>query len=179
MGFPPTSFANRNRRAGGIEARAAGAAFEKLIEASQVDHLGPVVSLAQIKNFAKRTRNGAGDFVIIEERSPFDFCGSIWGVGRMIAFDAKRCGDSPSLRVNSEDIVKRHQIESLERLSAAGAITGILVECCRCQDFRWLPGTRLRSLKPIQWDDERWFVIGPNTGKVQFRTLVEAYGVTI
>lgn len=182
MGYTPQLFAN-SREQGGHKARHAGKAFESLVLHSQTDGRGTFVKLVQIKNFAKRIYapshpGGPKEMRLIEERSPFDFTGSVWGSGIGVHFDCKSLGpDVASFPTCDEKVVKPHQIDALQSLEAAGAFAGFLVECHRKQDWRWLWASKANKTKRIQWDDPVWHVLGsimPGCA-IPLRKLFEAY----
>lgn len=187
MNFQPTIFGS-TRQQGGARARHAGKEFESLILASQNDAAGPVCVLEPIKNFAKRIGSkkwqddgvAGGRYVnearLIEEKSPMDFTGSVWGSGRGIHMDAKSCSeDAASFRVNDPKIVKPHQIDSLQNLERAGGIAGFMVRCMRDRVYLWLPASKARSDKPLRWDDERFLEFGAvrDGFGVPLRALIE------
>lgn len=158
-----------SRRTGGLTARAAGKSFEQLILASQRDGDGQVCQLVQIKNFAKYIPNddkrpGAPRVKLIQEKSPFDFCGSVCGSAVGIFIDAKSLDDKPSFPICDPKIVKPHQINVLARLESTGAIAGFLVRCGRMNDYRWLfASAAVNALvvrKPLDWDAPAWDVLG-------------------
>lgn len=177
MGFDPSLFSPEIQRKagysprviGGRTAHQTGKEFEKLILASHTDDRGTFVRLVAIKNFAKRIPmrdpadpTGKPRMQLIEEKSPFDCCGTVIGTGRGIFLDAKSCGDDlASLAVNNPSVVKPHQINILEDLERGGAIAGFLVRCCRDGVYLWLPGSKARRAKPIRWDDSAFIEIGP------------------
>lgn len=177
-GLPPIS----NRSAGGRKARKSGNSFESIILASQNDAQGPVVVLDHIKNFAKivwypnKKEPGAKPTMhIIQEPSPYDFAGSVFGTGRGIFFDAKSCGEGQaSLAVNNVEVVKPHQIIALENQERAGAIAGFLIRSERVKAYLWLPASLARRCKPIRWDDPAFILLGPiEFGRgVQLRNLI-------
>jgi hypothetical protein len=156
-----------SRQLGGYRARAAGGSLESLVIASQRD-----VRLVKIGNYAKRISGRAfGGCKLIEERSHFDFVGC-YADGRFIAFDAKCAGPQlASLRVNAPSIVKPFQVEALQMFADAGGIAGILCECGRLRDVRWLPAGELRRAAPVRWDDAAWIVLGPSSQVIDFRRL--------
>lgn len=187
MGFALSLFGT-NRQKGGHAARSSGKEFENAIEASQNDEHGPVCTLVKIKNFAKRIFDvQKQETLLIEERSPFDFCGSVWkpkdhhqhGIG--IFLDAKSLTDSASFPIHDPKIVKLHQIRALQRLEEAGAFAGFLVKCGRRGDVRWLwashAAAAARFGRPLQWDDPAWEVLGPwEYGRsIPLRKLFDSY----
>lgn len=154
------------RQIGGYRARAAGALLESLVIASQRD----AVRLVKVGNYAKRIRTPRG-YSLIEQPSEFDFVGAYVADGRFIAFDAKCVSDGASLRVNDEKIVKPHQVAALQMFADAGGIAGVLCECGRLRDVRWLPAWELRRETPVRWDDAAWIVLGPSTTLIDFNRL--------
>lgn len=188
MGMPQATLFGTARQRGGSTARASGKQFEQLILASQFDARGPVCALSQVKNFAKRIPAGSdwerrtGErFRMVEERSPFDFCGSVWERGIGIFLDAKSLEDAASFPVNNASIVKPHQLASLERLERAGAFSGFLVRCGRFQDVRFVWASAALAAantgKPMQWHDKSWEILGPaEWGRaIPLRKLFEVY----
>lgn len=172
------------RQTGGMTARQVGRAFEQTILASQQDGQGPVCCLIQIKNFAKRimvkspNQPRGLEMRIVEEKSPCDFAGSVFGTGVGVFFDAKNCGEKiASFRGNDPAIAKPHQIHALQNLERASAFAGFLVRCERMGDYRFLWASRTSQSSPTRWDDPAWEVLGPikDGYGVPLRVLFERY----
>jgi hypothetical protein len=158
---------------GGRKSQGDGKAFESLIVASVRDREGSVMELVQIPSGAQWIGKG----VHIPKPSPFDFAGVAYGSGRAVAFDAKVVGEksASALDATNVKIVKPHQAAHLSRMARAGAIAGLLVNCGRMGDVRWLDGRHLIPPRRIGWDDPAWLILGPSVGLVPLRALVRAY----
>jgi penicillin-binding protein-related factor A (putative recombinase) len=179
MGYDPRIFQRTGRAAGGLRAKQAGDQLESLIYSSQSDHLGPIVRLVRIQMGARFIKDQRGELDMIRQKSAFDYAGAVCKCGVGVFFDAKSVADGASLAVNNPKIVKPQQIAHLEDVGSTGAIAGLLVRNLRGHEFLWLPSTRLRSLKPIRWDDACWLRLGNDSALVPFRSLIEFYGITV
>ncbi len=163
-------FPESGRSAGAKKAKQAGKDLEHLILSSCTDEHGTICQLVQIKNFAKRipdkskvSLTGKMQMMLVEEKSPFDFAGAVWGSAVGIFIDAKSQNETQaSFPANDPKNVKPHQIKALLALESAGSIAGFLVRCGRMRDYRWLWASQaFNRRKAIQWDDPAWDVLGP------------------
>jgi hypothetical protein len=163
-----------NRIAGGRRANRTGDSFEKVIFRSVEDSAGKVIELEDLPKCGARFtgKNTAHHLPIC-----CDFIGAVIGPGDGIFFDAKSVGpEAYGIALNDEKIVKDHQAAFLHRMAGAGAIAGILVECRKLGDYRWLDGRHLgRDRAYTAWHDDRWIILGSMLRRVEFRTLVKCY----
>lgn len=184
MGLAPSLFGNASAAAG-HKARAAGKDFEQIILSSQRDEKGQVCYLQHIKNFAKRIPESdermkalGYKMRLIEEKSPFDFCGVVASSHAGVFFDAKSAGpDEPSFYVNNPKIVKPHQVDALEYLEQGKAFAGFLIRSFRAEKYFFLWASRARRATPVRWNDPALDVLGPiQWGRgVPLRKLFELY----
>jgi hypothetical protein len=167
----PTAGA-RNRTVGAHRARESGESLEALVIASASDPRGRILDVIRIPTGARFVK---GKW--IPQAAPFDYLGTVFGTGRGIFFDCKSVTAQHNTGFKAADpaSLKPHQAGNLWRLSDAGAIAGILVRCGSRGDFRWLDGKHLRSPSQVHWDDPRWLILGPDSGRIPFRVLVESY----
>lgn len=165
--------AGGGRRRGGRRAQRGGEDLEARIVAA----CGPggAIELEPLpKSGARFTGGGQAHALPIA----CDFVGCVRGSGRAINFDAKRVGAAVAgLRIADPKILKPHQAKYLARMDRAGAIAGVLVECERLGDYRWLDGRHLLGECSVRWEDPRWLVLGPSSAPVSFEVLLRQKGV--
>ena len=159
------------RRAGGRRAQRAGEGFEDVVMAAALR----AIELLELERLPKCGARFVGKGRIHHQPIPCDFIGATRS-GRGIFFDVKHIGPGVGgLRLLDERIVKAHQRTFLHRMSAAGAIAGLMIE--HEGDVLWLDGGYLANwatpLRLVKWGSNLWMMLGKNG--VNFRFLLRTY----
>jgi hypothetical protein len=146
-----------NRRIGGLRAKRAGDALERVIEFAAKDcmilsHLPPCGA-----RFIGRGK-------IISELIPCDFAGAVIGRGTGVFFDAKSCA-GPSMRLADPAIVKPHQADFLRDMDRCGCIAGLLVLAEKRNEYLWLNGRHLDARRgTLRFSDDCGEIMPPWIG---------------
>lgn len=149
---------------GGARAQRSGSNFELAIMGSAA--VSPHVILYALPKCGARFTGPRESHAL---PMPCDFIGAVKGTGRAIVFDAKSCNDVYGIDLANPKIVKPHQARFLLNMDECNAVAGLLVECKRRMEYRWLPGSYLVAARTFMaWHSPAWLILGPVTRHVDF-----------
>lgn len=137
-----------------------GKSLEAAVLASQSD-----VLLAKVATGARFLPGGRA----VACKTLPDFVGVVKRTGRLVAFDAKQCGNAKRFEITRSS-VPPHQREHLTRWGAAGGLCGLLIERTAARTYHWLDWRMLVTPPPSYgWDEI--CVVGPSYMAVNWRAV--------